>query len=119
MRIQLSIRAAVVALTSLGLLIPQTSYAGTPARNQSAPSPQPTAQAGMVHDVTLGVGGVFRGQVLDTAGAPLVGVPVLLWRQQQQVAASTTDSNGQFEISGLGGGVYRVETPSGQANYRL
>jgi hypothetical protein len=114
-------RSAIVSLSSLGLLIPQATFAAGPG---NAPLPKPAAApaagpASMVIDVALGEGGVFRGQVVDQQGAPLAGAPVSLWRQQQQVGASMTDSNGSFEIAGLSGGMYRVEAANSQANYRL
>lgn len=112
---------AMISLASLGLLIPQATFAaGTSSERLPKPAAVPaTVPASMVTDVALSEGGVFRGQVVDQQGAPLVGAAVSLWRQQQQVGASITDASGGFEITGLTGGTYRVETANSQANYRL
>jgi hypothetical protein len=79
---------------------------------QAEPLPQ-------VVDVALGGGGLLRGQVVDTQGAPLKDTPVSVWFANHQVATTTADENGQFSVSGLRGGVHQVVAGQGSGVYRL
>lgn len=116
-----SSRHAIVSLASLGLLIPQVAFAAPP--NSTRPTDPPLAlgasQAGLVLDVALDDGGVLRGQVVDPQGRPLPGISVYVRQQQRQVATALTDSNGNFELGGLQGGIYQVEAAQSHATCRL
>ncbi len=95
--------AAAVAV--LGMVLPQTVFAGQPAR--------PSV------DVALGPGGLLTGQVVDENGVAQPGLPVVIQQGQQQVVRTATDENGQFFAQGLRGGQHQIVTPAGPVAYRF
>jgi hypothetical protein len=107
------LRGTVVALASIGMLLPQLALGVETAR------PNPNALSTAVRDVALQEDGVLKGQVLDKQGAPLAGIPVVVARQGKQIAKTETAADGSFAVSGLNGGVYEIITARGNAVYRL
>lgn len=67
------------------------------------------AAGGMVVDLALGRGGQLAGQLLDSSGRPfpdeLVVVQNVSGGQRRE---ARTDSQGQFVVAGLGGGVVQL-----------
>lgn len=113
------LRLAVVT-TSMLLLPLQQLLAANP--HVLDDGRQPGAASGaVIRDVALHPGGQLRGQVVDAQQHPCVQIPLRVIRVSDQapVATAQTDGQGQFAVSGLTGGVYRVETPAGAAVYRL
>ncbi|MEI8373993.1 MAG: carboxypeptidase-like regulatory domain-containing protein [Planctomycetota bacterium] len=103
------LRAAIVGLALAGLCLPTTGWADATA----LPAPQ-------IADVALRDGGVLVGQMVNGQNAPQSGVRVSLQDvQNREVAATVTDRQGSFAISGVRGGVYQVVTPQGRQVYRL
>ncbi len=70
-------------------------------------------------DVALAEGGIVSGQVVDTAGQPQAGVPVILHTANKDVAKVHTDEQGNFRVASLQGGVYRVSTKGNEGVYRF
>ncbi len=70
-------------------------------------------------DVALADGGVLTGQVVDTAGKPQAMAPVALQTGGQEIARVTTDTEGQFRVASLKGGVYQVSTNGNSGVYRF
>jgi hypothetical protein len=96
-----------------GIIAPQLGYAAGP--NDI----QPTSTGCVAVDVALCEGGVLMGQVVDSQGAPQVGVPVRMLHQSNLVASVQSDEQGQFVISGLRAGVHQIETTGAGGVYRL
>lgn len=90
-----------------GLCMPQIAFAV-----------EPVAQPA-VADVALADGGTLHGQVLDSQGGGVAGVPVSLRTQDRDVAATATANDGHFAVSNLRGGVYQVAAGQGHGIYRL
>jgi hypothetical protein len=93
-----------------------------PACCLAADAAQPTDPAQSipeVQDVALARGGLLNGQVVDAKGAAMKAVPVSVWFENQQVAATVTNENGQFSVNGLRGGVHQVTAAQGSGVYRL
>jgi hypothetical protein len=115
------LRSVLFVLASTGLLTPQSVVAGGAANRvasataSSADVVRPTAAIG---DVALRRGGQLRGQVVDTAGAPVVAARVAVLRQGREPAVATTDAEGYFGLDGLAGGVYQVSVGQTVATYR-
>jgi len=121
MRLLFSAKLRLVVVSASMLLLPlQQLLAANPQvlANASQPAAVPTA---VIRDVALQAGGTMRGQVVDAQGNPCGQVPLRVIRTTDQAAVVTaqTDAQGRFAVSGLTGGVYRVETPVGAAVYRL
>ena len=64
-------------------------------------------------------GGTLVGQVVDQQGNPLGNTRVTVLQQDQEVANAATDANGNFQVSGLRGGIYQVAAGQGMAVYRV
>jgi hypothetical protein len=93
------------AVATLGLLLPQTVFAGPPVRPST--------------DVALGQGGLLVGQVVDQQGVAQAGVPVVVQQGQQPVVRTATNDQGQFYARGLRGGQHQIVTPGAQVAYRF
>ena len=93
------------AVATLGMVLPQTVFAGQPASPSS--------------DVALAPGGVLAGQVVDENGVAQAGVPVVVQQGQQLVVQTSTDEQGKFYAQGLRGGQHQIVTPAGPVAYRF
>jgi hypothetical protein len=98
------------------MLSSQLAHAGGHPAVEQAQTAVPVPSA--VRDVALEGDGELRGQVLDAQGHARPGMPVLVVRQDKEVARTQTDAEGRFVVHGLTGGVYQVATPVGAAVYR-
>lgn len=109
------IRSGLVVLASFGMLVPQVALGIGP-----VDSGQPFAHsATAISDIALQENGLLKGQVLDTQGAPVAGIPVAVVQQGKVAAVSKTNTTGRFAFEGLKGGVFQVVTHQGGATYRL
>jgi len=63
-------------------------------------------------DVIL-TNGTLTGQYVTTAGLPLDGAPVTVRKGGEQIATTTTNDKGIFQVTGLKGGVYEVSAAEG------
>jgi hypothetical protein len=71
------------------------------------------ADARAIRDFALQQGGIVRGRVLDEFGEPEEGVTIQLYRDDFvastiPVAGARTDDRGEYRVTGLLPGVYRV-----------
>lgn len=118
MKMLFSIQLRWAVLTAAMILLPlqQLLAANPQVLGQARP-----AGSAEIRDIALQAGGALRGQVVDGQGQPcgLVAVRVVRASDQKPLAVVQTDAQGRFVVSGLTGGVYRVETPGGAAVYRL
>ncbi|MEZ5536233.1 MAG: SdrD B-like domain-containing protein [Thiolinea sp.] len=87
-----------------------TVSSGETSENNDFLERQPASLSGQVRDDVNG-----DGDLSDTADAPVSGVEVILWSDTDQdgtpdavVANTTTDSNGEYEFTGLAPGNYIV-----------
>ena len=110
-------RVSIVALASLGVILPQMAYATGPV----AGSPAAATSSGelVARDVQLDQGGVLRGQVLDAQASPVADARVTVAHQNGLVRQTTTDQQGRFAVEGLKVGVCQVATAEQVAVYRL
>jgi len=111
----------MVAVTAFMLLLPlQQVLAANPQALKRAHDPAAISPS-VIRDIALQAGGTMRGQVVDAQGNPCGETPLRVVRASDQapVAIAQTDAQGRFDVSGLTGGVYRVETAAGVAVYRL
>jgi hypothetical protein len=116
MRVLHGLQTGAIALACLGLLIPTVVLE---AAEPDRPQIDTPANEFSVQDIALAPGGVFRGQVIDPSGKGKPGVQVVLSRDNNQIAATLTDAEGRFAVSGLRGGVVQVAAGENSALYRL
>jgi hypothetical protein len=88
-------------------------------RPVQASVPAGALPATTITDVVLGADGMLVGQVLHAAGQPAVDTPVMVRQNGREVAATWTDSRGDFAIRGLRGGVYELSAGQSHGLYRL
>jgi hypothetical protein len=99
---------SAVLLACVGLIVPEHVLAATT-----------TAEQPMIADVALQSGGTLTGQVVDSQGQAKPQANVNVYHQDQQVASTKTDENGNFSVRGLRGGVHTVAAGEGVATYRF
>lgn len=105
----------LIALALWGLVSPlhwASALAAEPARPAMVASPAPI-------DVALAAGGALRGEVVNGAGHPLVGTVVRVRQGQEIIATRLTGRRGEFEVTGLRGGLYLIETEQTSRHCRL
>jgi hypothetical protein len=62
-----------------------------------------------VSDVELLPGGVLSGQVVDSAGQPLIGQAILVQQANREPNGTHSDHQGRFRLSGLSAGLCQIE----------
>ena len=103
-------------LAAAGLCFPVQAFA---AGNDARPADQAAAQTWRVIDVELRSGGVLVGHVRDAAAEPFADADVSILSGGNAVAATRTDENGLFAVSGLRGGVHQVHADNAAQVCRL
>lgn len=83
-------------------------------RMTASRKPEPTIQ-----DVSLNEAGTLTGLVQDAEGKAVARTKVVVRIGRKTLAAAMTDEKGQFEVSGLRGGVYRISHSHGGSVYRV
>jgi hypothetical protein len=101
------IRGVFVSLAVVGLCVPEVALAA-----EQTPPP-------VITDIALAEGGTLHGQLVDLRAGGVAGAPVSLRAQDREVAATTTRSDGRFEVPGLRGGVYQLAAGQGNGIYRF
>ena len=102
MRIVDAFRCLLVSLASVGIVLPQITYA---AGSASPPIPNVAAP---VQDVALDRDGWLRGQLTDPNGTPIAGSAIRLLQSGRIVAETKTDPTGHFALAGIRGGLYEI-----------
>jgi hypothetical protein len=107
MRLLSQVRRCLIVGATLGLLMPQVSFAVE--RNQVPP----------IRDVALQHGGILRGEVLSAQGQSASGQTISLATNSEVVANVVVGTDGKFAIAGLRPGVYSVAVGETQSVLRL
>ena len=115
-----NLRGCAVWMACLGLLIPHSAVVAAPIeKSQLIDRSGQIAQQPVAIDVALHEGGVLVGQIVDEQGASANGSLVSIQQNGQQLAETTTDTDGRFVVRGLQGGVYQITTAQGGGLYRF
>lgn len=75
---------------------------------RSAAFDLPTGGRHRVRAATLDGGATLTGRAATPSGTPAVGLELLVRKDGEPVAATSTDGSGEFTIPGLGAGAYAV-----------
>jgi len=111
-----------VALTAFATVVPNQLLANELAaatKVDKATEPASTEKSLKPIDISLAKNGSLRGKLLDSQGDPVADTAIAAYRDGEQVAATKTDSNGEFRIEGLRGGLYAVASEQGGGHFRL
>lgn len=73
----------------------------------------------LIRDVSLNEAGSLTGFVLNPSGQAVARTKVVVRIGRRTVAEAMTDEKGQFEVSGLDGGVYQISHSNGSFVYRV
>jgi hypothetical protein len=101
---------AAAILASSIIAVPQTIQAA---------ETQIIRAQGKVVDIALHQGGLLVGQVVDASGKSQEGQQVAVIRGNEVVAKGVTAKDGQFQIAGLQGGTYQVQSNIGSTSCRF
>lgn len=112
MKTSKTFRAAIVALTCLGVCFPQLSMAAETVVVDGIPVSQ------KIEDVSL-QNGLLIGGLVDQAGRGVSDAPVVIGQNGKPVLELRTDADGRFAAEGLKPGVYQVVSHGGVNNYRV
>jgi hypothetical protein len=99
----------------MGTMPPQQLLAVTPQEVQSSRADETVS----IDDIALDSHGTFRGQVFSENGTPASEITIHVLKNGRALTTVTTDREGQFEISGLRGGVYQLMAGDSVVNYRV
>lgn len=77
--------------------------------NSSPAADTQPATMPFIQDVALGPGGSLQGQLIDAQGIAAPKFPVAVRNGQQEIATLVTSPQGFFRVTGVRGGVYRVD----------
>lgn len=107
-------QGAVIALASIGLMLPAPSV-------MAATSAKTNVQSVDVStfDIGLQKNGAFTGRVVDHTGTPAKNAEVVVRQGSKEVARTTTDAEGRFAVNGLRGGAYEVSSGKTVGSYRV
>ncbi len=108
-------KTALVLLTGFGTLLPQQLVSAS----DTNPTVQKATAKQSVLDVSLDKSGKLTGFVVDAQGKPQVNESVSVMQGRNVVGKATTDSKGRFEVTGLKGGMYAIQSAKGQTAYRV
>lgn len=108
-------KTALVLLTGFGTLLPQQLVMAS----EKTPTTHKATVKQSVLDVSLDKAGNLTGFVVDSQGKPLANEAVSVLQGRTVVAKATTDAKGRFQVTGLKGGVYGIQSAKGMMAYRV
>lgn len=92
---------------------------GTYAAESKTADRSPREAVSPIQDVALDAKGNLKGNLVDHQGRPMADRDVAIMQGRKVVARAHTDAKGQFEVSGLKGGVYDVTSEKSVSTYRV
>ncbi|MBC8351316.1 MAG: carboxypeptidase regulatory-like domain-containing protein [Planctomycetes bacterium] len=99
----------VLSLTLVTAVTPVRDLAAEDSnRNVQPPVRSPIQRT--INDVELTLGGMLSGQVVDSAGQPVVGQAIVSQQSDREAVGTRTDHEGRFRLRGLRAGICRIET---------
>ena len=111
-------KGAVVSLTTLSMVFPQSSLLADGPQKLARTTTKST-QVATVPDVALTAGGTFSGRVVDHTGRVLEGAQVTVRQGKSEIGKTVTDKEGLYRFKNLKGGVYQVASGNTEGNFRV
>jgi hypothetical protein len=109
-----TMRSSLICVIAVPLLIPPGTLLGADTVVKSFAAAVPPA----LKDVELGVGGVLNGQLVDTAGNPVVAVTLSVISGDTEIKI-TTNKHGRFSVGHLKGGFCVIKVDDASYGCRL
>ena len=106
-----------ICVTLALILVPQVISAGEQHRVTRLPGVANSQS--VVTDVALQDGGVLKGQLVDSSGAPHTNMQVVLAKNGKLVETAKSNQNGQFVVTNMKAGVYQINTPQSSGVFRV
>lgn len=105
MKVQFSLKPALIGMVCLGILAPQTVSAGL------LPSPKTVKAkpASKIPDIALTKDAIFRGVIVDGKAGPVANEKVVIRQGRRVVAETKTDRLGEFRVPKFRGGTYEIK----------
>ena len=107
-------RHKVICTVMLLSLVPNLAFATKP----SVPNVTKKVAKPLLADIALQPGGVLVGRVLNSKEKVQKQQKIIIRQNNQVVAEATADTNGQFVVNGLKGGIYEISSPQGVGSFR-
>jgi hypothetical protein len=107
-------RSSLISVIAVSLLIPSGTLLGA----EAMAKPSAVAVPPALKHVELGVGGVLNGQLVDTAGNPVVAVTLSVISGDTEIKI-TTNRNGRFSVGHLKGGLCVIKVDDASYGCRL
>lgn len=114
-----TIHAVLVLAMSAGLVIVDSARADDPTHLREVTKSPERPQTRSIKDVVLQDGGVLTGRFVDDGGVPVDGARLVVRQKDRVASVVITDARGEFAAKGLTRGVYRIESPTATADYRV
>jgi len=111
-----TVRLILVAMVTIGMVLPPALCADAPDIPTTAPTISTTDW--MIRDVALDETSSLNGRCVDSRGHGEADLPVRVLRNNVLVAEATTDAGGEFQIADLRGAVYQLQVGDQTALYR-
>lgn len=112
MKLCRTLRAVIIAMTCLGVALPQQAIASKPVVVDGIPVSK------NVIDLSLQQGQLVGGLV-DANGNGVADAPVVIAQQGKPVLNLRTDAEGRFAAKGVKPGIYQVVSHGALENYRV
>ncbi len=112
------LKSAIVALATVGVVIPQAPILAADQKLPSKPTVK-TLAANSIIDISLTKDGTFTGRTLDHTGAAIEGAKVVVKQGKTEIAETVTDEEGNFAVKNLKPGLYQVSSGATEGAYRL
>ena len=107
-------RSSLICVIAVSLLIPSGTLLGADAVTKSSAVAVPPK----LKDVELRVGGVLNGQLVDTAGNPVLAATVSVVAGDKEIKI-VTNRTGRFAVSPLNGGLCVIKVDDASYACRL
>jgi hypothetical protein len=111
-------KGVLVALATVGVVFPQARVMAASKATAARPAVRIAATGEVMH-ISTAKTGAFGGRVVDHNGTPIKDAQVIIRRDSKEVARTTTNDRGVFQVKHVEDGRYEVVSGNTVANYQV